>query len=179
MPSWNTNETETNNKLTENNLSAATPKDYEDLLLAYEKLRTKYEQSAEHMSLLVSHLKTLQTSIETSDQNGKEQLAYHRRQEQKRVEQFQALLTENEQWKQQTAVDLKDYSPEKMEQKLDKIVHQHLGNYQEKLDAVLQQADQQAKKERRTDWIERISILGIGAVTLLAIYGMFSFFMGM
>jgi len=95
------------------------------------------------------------------------------------VEQFQELLTENEQWKQQTAVDLTDYSPEKMEQKLDKIVHQHLGNYQEKLDAVLQQADQQAKKERRTDWIERISILGIGAVTLLAIYGMFSFFMGM
>lgn len=95
------------------------------------------------------------------------------------MEQFQDLLTENEQWKQQTAVDLKDYSPEKMERKLDKIVHQHLDDYQEKLDAVLQQADQKTKKERRTDWIERISILGIGAVTLLAIYGMFSFFMGM
>ncbi|SIO32926.1 hypothetical protein SAMN05878443_2411 [Carnobacterium alterfunditum] len=95
------------------------------------------------------------------------------------MEQFQDLLTENEQWKQQTAIDLKDYSPEKMEQKLDKIVYQHLDDYQEKLDAVLQQADHQAKKERRTDWIERISILGIGAVTLLAIYGMFSFFMGM
>lgn len=179
MPSWSNSENETKNNLTENNLNAATPKDYEDLLLAYGKLRTKYEQSEEQTKLLIRHVNNLEKTIETSDLNGKKQLAQNQRQDQQRADHFQALLTENEQWKQQTVVDLKDYSPEKMEQQLDTIVNQHLGNYQQKLNHVLQQADKQAKKERRTDWIERISILGIGAVTLLAIYGMFSFFMGM
>lgn len=170
MPSWD--------KKTPTNTIQPEPKDYEDLLIAYEKLQKENELNKKKTEDLSSSVKKLEKLVETSAQAYKEQIQTNVEGDQKRARILQNLVKKNEEWKKQTVVDLSEYSPEKIEKTLQTAVNKQLPKYKAALDQALNTANQTADREKRAFWLNNLATFGIFAVTLGLIVGSIKFFMG-
>ena len=120
----------------------------------------------------------LEKLVKTSVQAYNEQIEINVAEDKRRAKILQNLINRNKAWKEQTVVDLSDYSPEKIEKTLKNAVNNHLPKYKAALDQALNTANQTAEREKRTFWLNNLAILGIVAVTLGLIVGSIKFFMG-
>lgn len=120
----------------------------------------------------------LEKLVKTSDQAYNEQIEINVAEDKRRAKILQNLINKNKAWKEQTVVDLSDYSPEKIEQTLKNAVNNHLPKYKAALNQALNTANQTAEREKRTYWLNNLAILGIVAVTLGLMVGSIKFFMG-
>lgn len=123
-------------------------------------------------------MNTLEKLVKTSVQAYNEQIQTNVEGDQKRARILQNLLKKNEAWKKQTVVDLRDYSPEKIEQTLKNAFNKDLPKYKAALNQALNTANQTAEREKRNFWLNNLAILGIVAVTIGLMVGSIKFFMG-
>ena len=120
----------------------------------------------------------LEKLVKTSVQAYNEQIEINVAEDKRRAKILQNLINKNKAWKEQTVVDLSDYSPEKIEKTLKNAVNNHLPKYKAALNQALNTANQTAEREKRTLWLNNLAILGMFAVTLGLIVGSIKFFMG-
>lgn len=120
----------------------------------------------------------LEKLVKTSVQAYNEQIEINIAEDKRRAKILQNLINKNKAWKEQTVVDLSDYSPEKIEKTLKNAVNNHLPKYKAALNQALNTANQTAEREKRTYWLNNLAILGIVAVTLGLMVGSIKFFMG-
>lgn len=120
----------------------------------------------------------LEKLVKTSVQAYNEQIEINVAEDKRRAKILQNLINKNKAWKEQTVVDLSEYSPEKIEKTLKNAVNNHLPKYKTALNQALNTANQTAEREKRTYWLNNLAILGIVAVTLGLIISSIKFFMG-
>lgn len=120
----------------------------------------------------------LEKLVKTSVQAYNEQIEINVAEDKRRAKILQNLINKNKAWKEQTVVDLSDYSPEKIEKTLKNAVNNHLPKYKAALNQALNTANQAAEREKRAYWLNNLAILAIVAVTIGLIIGSIKFFMG-
>lgn len=120
----------------------------------------------------------LEKLVKTSVQAYNEQIEINGAEDKRRAKILQNLINKNKAWKEQTVVDLSDYSPEKIEKTLKNAVNNHLPKYKAALNQALNTANQTAEREKRAYWLTNLAILGIVAVTIGLIVGSIKYFMG-